>query len=86
MDVSRVIEAAVIVIGLYMILWGRSKDQCHSKLQNTQYDVARNSQQMAIINGDIEASKDSLNDKEENFNQKRSNVQIFFDNILKLNS
>lgn len=86
MDVSRVIGAAVIVIGLYMILWGSSKDQCHSKLQNTQYDVAQNSQQMTIINGDIETSKDSLNDKKENFNKKRLSVQIFFDNILRLNS
>lgn len=50
----RVIGAAVIVIGLYMVLWGKSKEHRRSKSQNTQVAAAQNGQQLAIMNGDIE--------------------------------
>ncbi|KAJ0102019.1 hypothetical protein Patl1_06293 [Pistacia atlantica] len=51
---GRVIGATVIVIGLYMILWGKSKERRCSKSQNSEDAGAQNGQQMGIMNGDIE--------------------------------
>ncbi|XP_044507225.1 WAT1-related protein At2g39510-like [Mangifera indica] len=61
---GRVLGAAVIIIGLCMVLWGKSKDQRHSNSQNIQDDDAvaaasQNGLQMAVINGDIESPSQS---------------------------
>ena len=47
----RVIGSIVIVIGLYLVLWGKSKDQPQSKPDGA---VARADQQMATINDHTE--------------------------------
>ncbi|XP_044507232.1 WAT1-related protein At5g13670-like [Mangifera indica] len=61
---GRVLGAVVIIIGLYMVLWGKSKDQRRSNSQNIQYDDAaaaapQNHRQTAVINGDIETPSQS---------------------------
>ncbi|XP_044478221.1 WAT1-related protein At5g13670-like [Mangifera indica] len=61
---GRVLGAAVIIIGLCMVLWGKSKDQRHSNSQNIQDDdavaaAAQNGPQTAVINGDIESPSQS---------------------------
>lgn len=50
----RVIGALAIVIGLYLVLWGKSKDQ--SPLTCSNDKVAATTSQMAIINGSLESS------------------------------
>ncbi|XP_044507230.1 WAT1-related protein At2g39510-like [Mangifera indica] len=62
---GRVLGAAVIIIGLCMVLWGKkSKDQRHSNSQNIQDDdgvaaAAQNGPQTAAINGDRESPSQS---------------------------
>ncbi|KAH1045657.1 hypothetical protein J1N35_036441 [Gossypium stocksii] len=51
MYLGRVLGSIVIVIGLYLVLWGKSKDQPQS---TPDIMVVRADQQMAIINGHIE--------------------------------
>nr|KJB60665.1 hypothetical protein B456_009G318300 [Gossypium raimondii] len=45
---GRIIGAIVIVIGLYMVLWGKSKDQCSSN-QNIKVEEASNDLKMIVI-------------------------------------
>ncbi|TYH51467.1 hypothetical protein ES332_D10G276900v1 [Gossypium tomentosum] len=51
MYLGRVLGSIVIVIGLYLVLWGKSKDQPQS---TPDIMVVRADQQMVIINGHIE--------------------------------
>ncbi|XP_022765218.1 WAT1-related protein At5g13670 isoform X2 [Durio zibethinus] len=51
MCLGRVIGSIVIVIGLYLVLWGKSKDQPQSKPDST---VAQADQQKATVNDHIE--------------------------------
>ncbi|KAK5795355.1 hypothetical protein PVK06_036617 [Gossypium arboreum] len=53
----RVLGSIVIVIGLYLVLWGKSKDQPQS---TPDIMVVRADQQMAIINGHIENPEPEL--------------------------
>ncbi|KAJ4708912.1 WAT1-related protein [Melia azedarach] len=55
--VGRIVGAIVIVIGLYMVLWGRSKDQQPSKSYSNH--MAQSDQQMASINRDIDIENTS---------------------------
>ncbi|XP_044507231.1 WAT1-related protein At2g39510-like [Mangifera indica] len=63
---GRVLGAVVIIIGLYMVLWGKSKDQLCSNSQNSQEDAAaaaaaatQNGRQTVVINDDIETLSQS---------------------------
>ncbi|TYH00281.1 hypothetical protein ES288_A10G262300v1 [Gossypium darwinii] len=57
MYLGRVLGSIVIVIGLYLVLWGKSKDQPQS---TPDIMVVRADQQMAIINGHIENPEPEL--------------------------
>ncbi|KAK6228023.1 hypothetical protein SCA6_000363 [Theobroma cacao] len=50
---GRVIGSIIIVIGLYLVLWGKSKDEPQSKPDST---LVRADQQMATINDEIQSS------------------------------
>ncbi|OMO58896.1 Drug/metabolite transporter [Corchorus capsularis] len=53
MYLARGIGSIVIVVGLYLVLWGKSKDQPHSDTDSGGGTVAESDQQMsAIENGE----------------------------------
>lgn len=54
-NVFRIIGAIVIVAGLYMVLWGKSKDQLGSRSDNDR--VVPTTQNMATMNERTKTSK-----------------------------